>query len=107
LHRLSQSAGLPKERAVLSFLFAGPAPSQSPLTASPPQLRVISDAFPLPPNRFARYCCSPQGLILLTGEKTPITQTPSGALINAIAKKDKKDAKSGALIAELVPPHTK
>jgi hypothetical protein len=98
LHRLSHAAGLPKERAVLSFLFAGPADAQA--ANATPNLRVISDAFPLPPNRFGRYCCSRQGLILLAGAKTAIEQTASGALVNAIVKEE-RDPKSGALLAEL------
>jgi hypothetical protein len=107
LHRLSRSAGLPKERAVLSFLFAGPTPAQPTPPPSPPPLRVISDAFPLPPSHYGRYCCSPQGLVLLTGEKPAITQTPSGALVPALIKNDQQDLKSGATIAELFTPYTK
>jgi hypothetical protein len=102
LQKLSAAARLPKERAVLSFLFAGPGPAKATLTpaATTPQLRVISDAFPLPPNQSGRYCCCGQGLALLSGEKNAIEKIAPGALANAIVKKDKKDAKSGALIAE-------
>jgi hypothetical protein len=107
LHQLSGAAGLPKERATLSFLFTGPIDTASPQKTMPkpesPQihLRVISDPFPLPPNRFGRYCCSHQGLVLLTGEKAAIEGAASGALVNANIKKDQRDHKSGALIAEL------
>jgi ribosomal protein RSM22 (predicted rRNA methylase) len=94
LHRLSQSAGLPKERAVLSFLSA----SHTGQTASGGTLRIISDAFPLPNNRFGRYCCSARGLVLLRGEKNVIEKNPCGSLVNAVIK-DEKDPKSGALIA--------
>jgi len=100
LHRLSHAAGLPKERAVLSFLFTGPADAPDATSdAGAANLRVISDAFPLPPNRFGRYCCSHEGLILLAGTKTAIEQTASGALITAVIKED-RDPKSGALLAE-------
>jgi SAM-dependent methyltransferase len=101
LHRLSHAAGLPKERAVLSFLFTGAAdaPAAEATDAATANLRVISDAFPLPPNRFGRYCCSHQGLVLLAGAKTAIEQTASGVLINAIIKEE-RDQKSGAFFAE-------
>ena len=98
LRKLSTAAGIPKERAVLSFLLAGPAnPNADPPT---PVLRVISDAFPLPQNRFGRYCCSRQGLVLLGRKKDIIERTASGSLVNAIFTKGGIDPKSGALEAE-------
>ena len=99
LHRLSHAAKLPKERAVLSFLFAGPSAAADAAQSAETELRVISDAFPLPPNRFGRYGCSQQGMILLAGEKNAIEKTASGALVNVIFKNE-RDSKSGALIAE-------
>jgi hypothetical protein len=133
LHRLSRAAGLPKERAVLSFLFTGPnhvkqskhALTPTPLTLTPTpltltptpliqtkltptvlisQMRVISDAFFLPPRRLGRYCCSPQGMVLLAGENNVIEKAASGSLVNALIT-DERDPKSGASMAEL--PHTK
>ena len=95
LHRLSLAAGIPKERAVLSFLLAGPADKEKT------ELRVISDAFPLPQNRLGRYCCSGQGLVLLTGERAALEEAASGALVNAVFKEGQRDSKSGALVAEL------
>jgi hypothetical protein len=122
LHRLSHAAGLPKERAVLSSLFTGPAYAKqqklTPTALMPKELtptaltskkltptalmspmRVISDAFFLPPRRLGRYCCSPQGMVLLAGTHEVIEKTASGALVNATIK-DERDPKSGALIAE-------
>ena len=121
LHDLSHAAGIPKERAVLSFLLASPekysrkgaekkkgksqaSPQPSRLCASARVnteefLRVVSDAFALPENKYGRYCCSQQGLVLLTGEKNVIEKTHSGALVNADIKKE-RDSKSGALIAD-------
>ena len=96
LHKLSAAAGFPKERAVLSFLSAGPEEARKPETT----VRVISDPFPLPHNRYGRYSCSGQGLVLLAGEKSAVEKTPSGTLVNVIIKKDKTDPKSGAFIAE-------
>jgi hypothetical protein len=100
LHGLSRSAGLPKERAVLSFLLAVPS---EPVRPSASEIRIISDAFPLPPDQFGRYSCSPQGLVLLTGRRIAIANTASGALVNAVLKNGEKDSKSGALLAELSP----
>jgi len=99
LHKLSQAAGLPKERAVLSFLFANRAGQAT--SGAENKLRVISDAFALPHNRFGRYCCSQQGLALFAGAKNAIDKIPSGSLINDVIMKGGKDPKSGALIAEL------
>jgi hypothetical protein len=103
LHRLSRAAGLPKERAVLSFLFTGAADAQTAdtqIAGATTNLRVISDAFPLPPNYFGRYCCSRQGLVLLAGWRKDIEDTASGALINAVIKEE-RDSKSGALLADI------
>ena len=110
LHRLSQAAGLPKERAVLSFLLAVPGNdslenssrrgAENAKDAKEAFLRVVSDAFSLPHGRRGRYCCSDQGLVLLTGERNRIEQAGSGALVNAVIKNE-RDQKSGALLAEL------
>jgi len=107
LQQLSSAARLPKERAVLSFLFTGrqknpgatiPPPGDKVSTQHP--ARVISDAFPLPRQRLGRYACSRQGLALLTGEESVIGKAGSGTLVNAVFKKGERDAKSGALLAE-------
>jgi hypothetical protein len=117
LHRLSHAAGLPKERAVLSFLFTQPVlanKNKSELTPTPLThdkltltplilpLRIISDAFFLPPRRLGRYCCSPQGMVLLAGTNSAIEKAASGSLVNALIKEGERDPKSGALIAEEV-----
>jgi ribosomal protein RSM22 (predicted rRNA methylase) len=98
LHKLSHAAGLPKERAVLSFLFAS---REDQAGSAENKLRVISDAFPLPHNRFGRYCCSQPGMALLAGSKNAIDKIPCGSLINDVIMKNEKDPKSGAFIAEL------
>jgi hypothetical protein len=96
LQRLSYKAGLPKERAVLSFLYANRADQK----ADQNKLRVISDACPLPHNRFGRYCCSADGLVLLAGKKNIIEKSSCGSLVNAVITEE-RDSKSGALIAGL------
>jgi hypothetical protein len=117
LHRLSRAAGLPKERAVLSFLFSGPDSAQKQKltptaliqdtltpTALTLPLRIISDTFFLPPRRSqqltGRYCCSPQGMVLLAGTNDVIEKAASGSLVNALVK-DERDPKSGAFMAEI------
>jgi len=99
LRRLSATAGLPKERAVLSFLFMT-RPGGQTVPGMEDKLRIISDAFPLPHNRFGRYCCSAKGLALLAGDKTAIEKNTCGSLVNAVIKEE-RDPKSGALIASL------
>ena len=96
LHDLSRAADIPKERAVLSFLLASP----EKYSRKEELLRVISDAFALPGNKYGRYCCSQQGLILLAGTKAAMLKNHSGAAVNAVVKKE-RDSKSGALMAEL------
>jgi len=107
LHRLSEAAGLPKERLVFSYLLTGhkPAYRQVPLSAAKlpaeTEVRIISDAFPLPDRLFGRYGCSAQGLVLLSGERNHIEKINSGSLITSvIAKNGQRDVKSGAIIIE-------
>jgi hypothetical protein len=107
LLRLSSAAGIPKERAVLSFLLAGPVElpdahtaKQTPLQKMP--LRVISDSFSLPYNCCGRYCCSAGGLVLLEGERSRVEETPPGALVEAeFGANLRWDAKSGALVVPI------
>ena len=104
LHSLSSAAGLPKERAVLSFLLAGPttADRNKPEKAAQNPVRVVSDAFSLPQNCSGRYGCSALGLVLLTGDKASIDKTASGALVNPEFNiSGQRDIKSGAMTAKL------
>jgi hypothetical protein len=100
--RLSALAGIPKERAVLSFLLAGPKTAAKPEKAGQNEIpvRIISDSFTLPRNRFGRYGCSERGLVLAVGEKQTIESTSCGDIINAaFTEPEDRDLKSGALIA--------
>ncbi|MCL2804888.1 MAG: small ribosomal subunit Rsm22 family protein [Treponema sp.] len=103
LRRLSAAAKIPKERLVFSFLLTGAENKKSE------DIRVLSDAFPLPNCREAlplgkagRYGCSAQGLVLLAGEKTRVDNLKAYSLIsyNNFVKQG-IDKKSGALILEL------
>jgi hypothetical protein len=115
LIRLSLAAGLPKERAVLSFLLAGP-PAQPQFSAEPLPLlpiRIISDSFPLPaPGKppgaaaegphYGRYGCSARGLLLIRGGPKSRENYPPGAFLELpLSPGERRDPKSGALIADL------
>jgi hypothetical protein len=119
LHRLSAAAGIPKERAVLSFLLAGPVGTpgkQAQGTVLP--VRIISDPFPIgaPPradrgqgkgtDRYGRYGCSEKGLILAAGTRETTEEAESGALMEMdFPLPEKRDTKSGALTGELNLTH--
>jgi hypothetical protein len=101
LLHLSASAGVPKERAVLSFLFAergafdGSATAKGQISA-----RILSDVFSLPNGEKACYGCSEKGLALVHGEKSAIGKLASGDLCPLIfTKPEKYDKKSRALLA--------
>jgi len=47
--------------------------------------RIISDAFPLPYNRFGRYACCERELVLVTGEKERIENAVSGSVVHIAA----------------------
>ena len=112
LRRLSVAAGIPKERAVLSFLHAGHrqiARNKTLGETGPAQrnrealTRVISDAFPLPDGTFGRYCCSARGLILAAGKRADVEACASGSLINVVVDANgERDRKSGALLARIL-----
>jgi len=124
LCRLSAAAGIPKERLVLSYLLAGAQKQEQKAaqkqTQKAEKVRVISDAFALPNNKFGRYGCCSDGLVLLTGDKLRIEKIASGDLIfsgttsvatgvaDSIATgaatgvaDSVRDSKSGALIMEI------
>jgi hypothetical protein len=96
LQQLSASANLPKERLVFSYLL-----TTAKKIDTKKKLRVISDAFPLPQNRFGRYGCCSQGLVLLAGERKLIERIPYGSLVPMTADIKERDKKSGALIMEV------
>jgi hypothetical protein len=100
LHRLSAAAGIPKERIVFSFLLAGGA-VKNPRNMEMEKTRIVSDAFPLPDNRYGRYGCCAKGLVLVTGKRNFIEKIVSGSLVTPIFQANTRDAKSGALIAEV------
>ena len=127
LHKLSADAGVPKERAVLSFLLAGKAealpearsaglpeglrgrltsgvPEGLPLglQETPPEVsptvRIVSDSFPVP-SGFGRYGCCEKGLVLVTGGKAAMEKAASGTEAPLVLSlPEKRDHKTNALI---------
>jgi len=102
LHTLSKAAKLPKERLVFSYLFSG----SSNLQFKKDEVRVISDAFPLPENRFGRYGCSSQGLVLVTGDRSRVEDDIQSLSIAkgyfaSEGSGELRDKKSGALIIDV------
>jgi hypothetical protein len=100
LHRLSAAAGIPKDRAVLSFLYAGGSHDGNSRSPEGEPVRIISEAFPLSDGQFGRYGCSRQGLILAVGKRFVMEACVSGALVT-VELSGQRDRKSGALLAEI------
>ncbi|WP_010257751.1 small ribosomal subunit Rsm22 family protein [Treponema primitia] len=107
LHRLSEEARIPKERAVLSFLLAGPvnaaaASAPEPVHSDSLPVRVISDPFPLTGTLYGRYGCSARGLVLVSGKRGGVETLESGTQVTLTATTpEKRDGKSGALVLGL------
>ena len=105
LHKLSAAAALPKERAVLSFILAGPVspgaktgPEPAKVVSGRPvKIRIVSDSFPVN-DTWGRYGCSERGLVLVTGKRENLDASPSGAQEELPVIDGLKDAKSGALM---------
>ena len=104
LHKLSDKAGLPKDRASLSFVFAQ---NFEEIQNDELKIRVVSDMIKLPQNTTGRYACSRLGLTLVKSNFTNSKKFDSGSLIsteettNKIESSAKIDTKSGAKIIEV------
>jgi len=101
---ISKTAKLPKDRLVFSFLYTGASSADKNQTKYKKNdykqtVRIISDAFPLPENRFGRYGCCERGLILVTGDRSRMDEIGSFSITTAISSdNEQRDAKSGAII---------
>lgn len=115
LEALSEEAGLPKERAVLSYLWAARgAPLRSPMSLPDPGagsdrerraragrgilVRVISESFALPDGSTGQYACSSLGYTML---RRPRGEEPfgSGDLLEVTSSPlQRNDEKSGAIV---------
>jgi hypothetical protein len=116
LLELSEDAGLPKERAALSFIFAGALAqlgtvvnSVIPSEAGTAEMtiRILSDPFPLPasgkPGMYGRYGCSEKGAVLAVGEKQAVYAGNAGSLLRSpipAPDKERRDLKTGILAVE-------
>jgi hypothetical protein len=117
LEKLSEEAGLPKERAVLSYLWAARGVTARPPVGMPESstgrgsdrdrrgkagrgvlVRVVSDPFALPDGSTGQYACSSLGYTLLRrprGEES----FASGDLLEVTSSgAQRNDEKSGAII---------
>ena len=99
LRKLSEAAGIPKERAVLSFLLAKKSIRNDAVNSGKQVARIISDSFPVG-AKFGCYSCSSKGAVLVTGEKTRIESLESGETVK-VKFTGQTDQKSGAYIGEL------
>lgn len=102
LLKLSESAGLPKERAVISFIFAGT--NQESLKAEKDDkilfADVVSDPIFLPPHRAGFYSCSQSGMILLVNGSGKKLKSGDKIKMSMLKNTDilEKDKKSGAVL---------
>jgi len=123
LHGLSAAAGIPKERATLSFLLAGPAGEAGArqtrrmeesacakrtggkaAATHLPRIRIISDAFPVSGGSGC-YGCSEKGMVLVTGHRARIGRAIPGTLLELpFPAFEQRDQKTGALIVPLSSP---
>jgi hypothetical protein len=102
LKRLSDAAGIPKERAVLSFLLTEKNTAPESGAEKTPQkcaARIISDSFRLG-SRFGRYACSARGALLVAGSAETMAALESGSAVE-VKLSGQKDAKSNALLGEV------
>jgi hypothetical protein len=115
LEALSEEAGLPKERAVLSYLWAARgAVSRAPVGVPDPLhgtererraragrgilVRVISESFALPDGASGQYACSSLGYTLLKRPRGAESFGSGDLLEVASSPLQRNDEKSGAII---------
>jgi hypothetical protein len=111
LHSLSKAAGIPKEKAVLSFLFAKMNLQSESSQEKILQARIISDPIILGETEkkagtkvdvpYGRYACSSRGMILVAGKKQSIEKISSGTLINLEGDPQRIDSKTRVPIFEI------
>ena len=97
LLKLSESAGLPKERAVISFLFADKSKKTDSNKNS--QIAVVSDPIMLPGHRLGFYSCCEKGMILAvdSGNRKLKSGDILSVKIETPLEALQKDKKSGAM----------
>lgn len=97
---LSEKSGLPKERAVLSFVFVQKNENAKKLSEQSESIRIVSDTIHLA-QKGARghYACARQGFSLAVC--SPGKKVESGDLIFGAKEKNERDEKTNALIFEI------
>lgn len=97
---LSEKSGLPKERAVLSFVFVRKNENAKKLSEQNESIRIVSDTIHLA-QKGARghYACARQGFSLAVC--SPGKKVESGDLIFGAKEKNERDEKTNALIFEI------
>lgn len=100
LLKLSEQANLTKERAVLSFVFAGKKLKAVENSSGDKKLefRIASDQFWLPGNMAGFYACSEEGLLLVCGKSAGKLHSGDYVSVKLNTKVEQlyKDEKSGA-----------
>lgn len=97
---LSEKSGLPKERAVLSFVFVQKNENAKKIPEQNESIRIVSDTIHLA-QKGARghYACVRQGFSLAVC--SPGKKVESGDLIFGAKEKNERDEKTNALIFEI------
>lgn len=97
---LSEKSGLPKERAVLSFVFVQKNENAKKISEQSESIRIVSDTIHLA-QKGARghYACARQGFSLAVC--SPGKKVESGDLIFGAKEKNERDEKTNALIFEI------
>jgi hypothetical protein len=100
LATFSETAGLPKDRLIASWLYAEPL-SLARQDNQTPAIRIISDPFRLGDSSQGRYACCRTGYTLVKGD---LALLPSGFLAVLDSPlpgvKSEKDTKSGAVVIQ-------
>lgn len=100
LQKLSSGAGLPKERASLSFVLAtADKKIGAPAKGGQLDIRIISEPISLPGNRVGYYGCCPLGLVLV--ESVAGNELAPGMLVRLPEPENPRlDRKSGAVMVD-------
>lgn len=98
LLRLSEDAGLPKERAVISFIFAGSGQAEEK-DEKTVLLDIVSDPIWLPGHRAGFYSCAENGMVLAVAGSGKQLKSGDKIKLSMLKNMDslEKDKKSGAI----------
>lgn len=102
LLKLSEEAGLPKERAVISFIFAGSKSVQNPADRKDDSfvpVNIVSDPIWLPNRKAGFYACTEKGLSLVVNVSGKNFKSGDKIKMSMLKNMDtlEKDKKTGAI----------